>query len=113
MTAFDAVRLLIFACFGLGVAFMLVTNFVAYQVLRVPKKLGFLWWHVTAISISFLCLGTVAIERVVGALGQPLTWRTFTALVGVVTFAAAQLIIFGVERERLLHQRAAERQAVS
>lgn len=113
MSWFDILRLLIFACYGLGVAFMVVTNFIAYMVLRPPKKLGFLWWHVTAISVSFLCFGTVAIERVTRSFGDDLSWRTWVTLAGVVTFAASQVIIFSVERDRLMDIRAVRRAATN
>lgn len=109
--ATDLVRLVIFGLFGVGVAFMCVTNIIAAMVLRPPKKLGFLWWHVTSISIAFLCLGTVAIERVTGRWGYPATWRTWVTLVGIILFSASQFVIFNVERQRLMYNRAAEQMA--
>lgn len=106
MTFFDLVRMAVFALFGIGIGFMLLTNVIAFMVLRPPKKLGFLWWHVTAISLSFLCLGIVATERVVGSLGDPPGWRSALVLFGMTLFATAQAIIFGVERQRLVADRA-------
>lgn len=104
--AFDLVRMLILALYGTGCALMVITNVVAYMVLRVPQRLGFLWWHVAAISLSFLCLSSVALERVLGRFGETPSWRTWVTLVGVATFAVAQLIIYNVERQRLQQLRA-------
>lgn len=109
MTLFDVLRFVIFTTFGLGVGFMLITNVIAYQVLRPPRELGFLWWHVTGISLSFLCLGVVAVDRAVSKLGDPPTWRTFVTLAGCLLFAVAQTIIFNVERQRLVQARALAR----
>lgn len=85
---------------------MLMTNVIAFMVLRPPKKLGFLWWHVTSISLSFLCIGLVSVERVTGQLGNPPSWRTWVTLIGMLLFTTAQVIIFSVERQRLITQRA-------
>lgn len=105
MAFYDLLRYAIMALFGVGIGFMLMTNCIAFMVLRPPQRLGFLWWHVTSISISFLCLGLVSVERVVGSLGQPPTWRTWTVLAGTALFATAQAIIFSVERQRLIARR--------
>lgn len=113
MTVADGFRFAFVAVFGLGAAFMLVTNFLAFMVLRPPKKLGFLWWHVSAISISFLCFGSVTISRTLERLDRNETvdvdWRTIVTGIGVITFTTAQVIIFNVERQRLAHNRAVER----
>lgn len=106
LTAFDVMRLLIFASFGIGIGFMVLTNMIAFMVLRPPKKLGFLWWHITSISLSFLCIGIVATERVAGDLGEPITWRTPLVLFGMLLYMVAQAIIFSVERQRLVLSRA-------
>ncbi len=103
---FDLLRLSVFALFGVGLGFMIMTNCIAFMILRPPKKLGFLWWHVTAISLSFVCLGVVATERVVGSLGDPPGWRSILVLIGMLLFATAQVIIFGVERQRFITNRA-------
>lgn len=108
----DLIRVMIFAGFGLGVALMLVVNVLAFRVLRPPAKVGFLWWHVSGISVSFLCLGTVALERVVGRLGAPATWRTVVTFIGVAAFLASQIIIFGVERERMIVREAKRKAAL-
>ncbi len=106
---FDVLRLAAFALFGLGVGFMAVTNYIAYQVLRPPRQLGFLWWHVTAISISFLCLGAVAVDRVMRELGGPARWFGWVTLVGCSLFFVAQVLIFRVERSRLVEKQAVAR----
>lgn len=103
---FDVVRFAAFATFGVGAGFMVLTNIMAFMVLRPPKKLGFLWWHVTSISISFLCLGLVSVEHVSGKLGDPPGWRSAVVLFGTVLFLIAQIIIFRVERKRLIQKRA-------
>ncbi len=100
----DLLRFSIFALFGIGVGFMAVTNVMAYRVLRPPRRLGFLWWHVTAISVSVLCFGTVAVITVASRLGESVTWRSPVTLLGCVLFAASQAIIFRVERQRLVEQ---------
>lgn len=106
---FDIVRLASFAAFGLGVGFMVVTNYIAFRVLRPPHRIGFLWWHVTAISAAFLCFGVVAVERVVGRLGNPSTWYGWVTLVGAILFFVSQLLIFRVERARLVEKQALRR----
>lgn len=106
LSAFDLIRVLAFGTFGIGVGFMVLTNIMAFMVLRPPQKLGFLWWHVTAISISFLCLGTVAVDIVAGKLGDPPNWRSGVTLVGTTLFMVAQMIIFTVERARLVGRHA-------
>ncbi len=106
---FDFLRLATFAAFGLGVGFMVVTNYIAYRVLRPPRKLGFLWWHVSAISVSFLCFGVVAVERVVGRFGDPAAWYGWVTLLGAALFFVSQLLIFRVERARLVEKRAVHR----
>lgn len=106
---FDLIRILDFGMFGVGCAFMLVTNVLAYKVLRPYKKPGFLWWHVTSISISFLCLGSVAVSVAYAYLGQGPTWRTPTIFVGFLTFMIAQGIIFSVESQRYVARQAADK----
>ncbi len=106
---FDIVRLASFAAFGLGVGFMILTNYIAYRVLRPPHRLGFLWWHVTAVSAAFLCFGAVAVERVVRMLGHPATWYGWVTFVGSLLFLASQFIIFRVERSRLVEKQALRR----
>ncbi len=97
----DILRFLIFALFGVGAGFMLTTNLIAYRVLRPPRRIGFLWWHVTAVSIAMFCFGVVAVDRVVGRIGQSLSWHALVLLFGCILFAASQVIIFRVERQRL------------
>lgn len=106
---FDILRLVTFAAFGLGVGFMLVTNLISVRVLRPPHRLGFLWWHVTAISTAFLCFGLVAVERVVRRLGEPASWYGWVTLVGAILFCVSQVIIFRVERARLVEKQAVRR----
>ncbi len=105
----DLLRFLIFGLFGVGSGFMLMTNVMAYRVLRPPRRLGFLWWHVTAVSIAMLCFGTVAVITVAGRLGESLTWRSPATLLGCVLFAVSQVIIFRVERQRLAEKIARDR----
>ncbi len=100
----DLLRFAIFALFGIGVGFMAMTNIMAYRVLRPPRRLGFLWWHVTAVSVSVLCFGTVAVITVASRLGESVTWRSPVTLFGCVLFATSQTIIFRVERQRLVEQ---------
>lgn len=102
----DLIRTLFFVVFGIGLAFMFATNVLAFKVLRPPKKLGFLWWHVTAISISFTLIGAVALSRSLDMLGQRATWETYATAVGISLYALAQTIIFNVERERYIIMRA-------
>lgn len=113
MNASDWIRILFVAVFGFGAALMLITNYVAFMVLRPPKQLGFLWWHVSAISLSFLCFGSVAISQTLERLnkdqGVGADWRTYVTALGVITFTVAQVIIFNVERRRLAHKIALER----
>lgn len=104
---FDVLRFAIFGMFGIGVGFMLMTNVLSFWLLRPPKRLGFLWWHVTSISVSFVLIGIVATESAVSRIGAPPSWRTFLTLVGMFLFAVAQFLIFGVERKRLVEARAA------
>lgn len=106
MTVTNLIRYAYFAFFGFGVAFMLATNFMSFQVLRPPARMGFVWWHVSAISVSFLCFGVVIMEGVSRSLGSGLTWRTYVVGVGVLTFFAAQIIIFNVERQRWINKKA-------
>ncbi len=98
----DLLRYTIFALFGVGAGFMLMTNIMAYMVLRPPRRLGFLWWHVTAVSIAMSCFGVVAVERVVGRLGNSLSWHAPVVLLGCLLFSVSQVIIFRVERQRLV-----------
>ncbi len=100
----DLLRFSIFALFGVGVGFMVMTNVMAYRVLRPPRRLGFLWWHVTAVSISVLCFGTVSVITVASRLGESVTWRSPVTLLGCLLFATSQAIIFRVERQRLVEQ---------
>ncbi len=106
---FDFARVAIFAIFGVGVGFMALTNWIAFRVLRPPKQIGFLWWHVTAISVTVLCLGVVAVDRVVGRIGLPPNWYGWVTLVGSVLFCVSQIIIFRVERARLVEKQALRR----
>ena len=106
---YDFVRYLDFAMFGMGSAFMLITNVLAYKVLRPPKRLGFLWWHVTAISISFLCLGSVSLHLAFSRLGEEPTWRTPVTFIGFLLFMIAQMIIFYVELQRYAARLAANK----
>ncbi len=100
----DLLRYVIFGLFGVGAGFMLMTNVMAYMVLRPPRRLGLLWWHVTAVSSAMSCFGVVAVERVVGRLGQSLSWHAPALLLGCILFAVSQVIIFRVERQRLVDQ---------
>lgn len=104
----DFFRYGVFAFSGVGVGFMLITNWVAFRVLRPPKQLGFLWWHVTSISLSILCMGAVAMDNIVTRIGEPFTWRAPTMFVGTMLFAVAQVLIFKIERGRLVEKRALE-----
>lgn len=89
---------------GAALAFMVGVNILALKVLRPPRKLGFLWWHITAVSISVICLSVVTLDVVAKHLGAPATWRTWVALVGFTLMLAAQVIIFHVERQRYLQR---------
>lgn len=102
MAFFDLVRYAVFATFGIGTGFMLLTNGIAFRVLRPPQKLGFLWWHVTAISLSFLCISIVAIDTVAGKFGTMPGWRSALTLFGMTLYMTAQAIIFSIERQRLV-----------
>lgn len=114
--AADFIRAACFVMFGVGVTFMVLTNVIAFLVLRPQpqielgkRKLGFLWWHVSAISLSFLCYGAVSLDAVQQRVNEPeLTWRSPVVLIGSIVFAAAQVIIFTIERRRLVHARARE-----
>ncbi len=98
----DLIRFVIFSTYGVGVGFMVMTNLIAYRVLRPPRRLGFLWWHVTAVSLAFLCFGVVAVQFVVGRIGQTLSWHGVVVLIGCLLFVTSQVIIFRVERQRLV-----------
>lgn len=100
----NLIRYLDFAMFGVGCAFMFITNVLAFRVLRPPKKLGFLWWHVTSISIAFVCLGSVAVQTAFSRLGEETSWRAPVTFVGLLLFMVAQIIIFSVERQRYAAQ---------
>lgn len=103
---FDLLRVLAFATFGVGVGIMVVNNALAFQVLRPRARLGFLWWHVTAISAAFLCIGVVGLESVAGRFGTSPTWHSPLFVLGCSLFAVAQVLIFRVERARLVDKRA-------
>lgn len=105
----DVIRFLIFAVAGVGAAFMVATNAIAYNVLRPPKKLGFLWWHVLAISLGFIFIGVVALDNILLRIGEPITWRVPVGFIGFTLFAVAQVIIFLIERGRLSQKKALER----
>jgi hypothetical protein len=100
MILLEIIRGLFFIVFGLGFAFMLATNVLAFKVLRPPKKLGFLWWHITSISVSFTLISSVALSRTLDRLSAGATWHTYVTAVGILLYAVAQAIIFNVERER-------------
>lgn len=106
MHLFDVIRFIAFFTFGLGMGLCALTNVIAYKVLRPPERLGFLWWHVTSISLSFGCIGVVAVEAVASRLGNPPSWRGVVVLVGTTLFLVAQAIIFKVEKQRLVYQKA-------
>ena len=106
MHLFDLTRYAVFLFFGVGLGFMALTNVLAFWVLRPAQKLGFMWWHVTSISLSFICIGVVATERVVSKIGDPPGWRTVLTLIGMALYAVAQVIIFGVERQRYITKNA-------
>lgn len=110
MRLIDIVRFVIFAEAGVALSFMVGTNILAWKVLRpARKRVGFLWWHITTVSIGVICIGVIALERVLGKLGSPQTWRTWTTLVGMTSLAAAQTIIFHVERQRFVEKRVIQR----
>ncbi len=98
----DALRYVVFCLFGVGCGFMLITNIMAFRVLRPPRGLGFLWWHITAVSLSQLCYGGVAVVAVAGRLGGPIVWATPVVLLGSVVFATSQVLIFRIERQRFV-----------
>ncbi len=100
MILLEIIRGLFFVVFGIGFAFMCATNVLAFRVLRPPKKLGFLWWHVTSISISFTLISLVALSRALESSGQSSSWQTYATAAGISLYAVAQTIIFNVERER-------------
>ncbi len=101
----DVIRFVIFSTYGVGVGFMAMTNVIAYRVLRPPRRIGFLWWHVTAVSATVLCFGVVAVEGVIGRLGNPhIRWQSLVVLIGCLLFVTSQVIIFRVERQRLIEQ---------
>lgn len=104
----DVLRYTIFGLFGVGAAFMVVTNVLAFSVLRPPKQLGFLWWHVMAISLSFLCLGAISVDAILIRVGNPFTWRVPLGIFGFGLFMVAQIIIFNVERNRFSQKKALE-----
>lgn len=108
MAVLDLLRYGIFALFGVGSAFMVITNIIAFNVLRPPKRMGFLWWHVTAISVAFLCIGAIALDTIVHRIGEPATWRLPVGITGFALFCIAQIIIFNVERNRLSQKTALE-----
>lgn len=107
--SYDIIRYLDFTMFGVGCAFMLITNVLAFKVLRSPGKRGFLWWHVTTISVSLLCLGTVCVDLVFSRLGKDPTWRTPTVFVGLLLFMISQFVIFQVELQRYASRVAADK----
>jgi len=106
----DVYRVMLFVLFAVGSAFMVGTNILGFFVLRPPKKLGFLWWHVTAISLSFFLIGLVALSLVYERLNDPhasdLTWESIFLGIGFSLFALAQVIIFQVEKSRYVHKKA-------
>ncbi len=111
MRLFDLIRYWSLLTFGIGSGFMLLINIISFRVLRPPKTLGFLWWHVTAISVSFACLGYVCVQYVGSKLGDPPTYLGGIVLVGTTLFAVSQVLIFNVERSRLVQKRALEQAA--
>lgn len=109
MEPYDYLRIATICLFGVGAGFMVLTNFIAFMVLRPPQKLGFLWWHVTSISLAWLLVGGSAAYVVFTKLGDPPGLLTAFILPGMVLFAIAQVIIFTVERARLTAHRAMSR----
>lgn len=101
-------RVAVFLVFGVGCGLMLMTNVLAFLVLRPPKRLGFLWWHVTAISVSYLCFGLIALHGVFQRMQAEasVTWQLPVLVLGTVLFTTSQAIIFSVERARLATARA-------
>lgn len=104
----DILRYGVFVEAGVGVGFMITTNFIAFHVLRPAGFLGFLWWHVTSISLSFMLIGSVALDNILYRIGDGFTWRAPVMFLGTTLFATAQLIIFKVERSRLITKQAVE-----
>lgn len=104
----NVLRYGVFLTSGIGFGFMVMTNFIAFAVLRPPKKFGFLWWHVTSISLSFVLVGAVALDNIVERIGEPFTWRAPVMFIGTALYATAQFLIFKIERERLIQRRALE-----
>lgn len=105
MDASDIFRGLVFLFAGVGAGFAIATNILAFKVLRPPKKLGFLWWHVTSVTVAFFLWGSVVLYYSLMRLGEPISWRTFASLGGAVVFAVSQTIIFTVERQRWFARR--------
>ncbi len=105
----DAVRFVIFALFGAGVGLMALTNVMAYRVLRPPRRIGFLWWHVSGVSVATFGYGLVAVAAVAGRLGGPAFWATPVVLVASIVFAFTQVIIYRIERQRYAEKVARQR----
>lgn len=109
MEPYDYLRIATITLFGGGAGFMVLTNVIAFSVLRPPKKLGFLWWHVTSISLAWLMVGGSSAYVVFTNLGNPPGRITAFVLPGMALFFVAQVIIFMVERGRLASKRALTR----
>lgn len=111
MEPYDILRITTILLFGVGAGFMALTNVIAFNVLRPPRQLGFLWWHVTSISLAWLLVGGSAAYVVYTRLGNPPGFITAFVLPGMMLFAVAQVIIFQVERSRLAAKRSLQRAA--
>ncbi len=96
----DAIRLVALVGAGFGVGLMAATNWAALRVLRPPRVGGFLWWHVTSISLAVTGLLTVAMNRIFTHFGEPIAWQTIVTLASVALLDVAMWIIFRIERRR-------------
>lgn len=102
----DVMRLacVVLAFFGVGL--MTSTLLVAHQVLRPAQRLGFFWWHIFTISVAVAGSMFLMTEAVVGRLGQPVTWRLPVTVAVLVLLDLALVVVFRVERSRLVAKRA-------
>lgn len=104
----DFYRIAEFVLGAAGIGFMVAVNVLAWKVLRPAKRLGFLWWHISTISVAYLCFLYVGFHYVFNriASNEGIDAVGYIFGLGLLLFTAAQIIIFNVEAQRYAEKRA-------
>ncbi len=109
MTLTDLFRFAVIAMSGSAIGVMLVVTWLAWGVLRPARPLGFLAWHILAITASIVPLVVVAADATIARLHQPVTWRLPTLLFSLVVLNVAMWIVYQIEWQRLVDKKAREK----